>query len=94
MMVGVTNRQNIDTRARATSLAYGSNWVCNFFVALISPILLDASSSAAYFLFGGSTALATVVCYYYMVETKGKFFDEIERAFRKQKTTSSKAERV
>ncbi|KAI1180330.1 general substrate transporter [Nemania sp. FL0916] len=72
------------TRAQATSLAYGCNWVCNFFVALIAPILLDKSASAAYFLFGGSTALATVVSFFYMVETKGKSLDEIERAFRKR----------
>ncbi|KAI1361278.1 general substrate transporter [Xylaria arbuscula] len=82
------------TRARATSLAYGFNWVCNFFVALISPILLDKSSSAAYFLFGGSTALATVVSFLYMVETKGKSLDEIERAFKKQAVAGPKSVRL
>ncbi|KAJ3577581.1 hypothetical protein NPX13_g2981 [Xylaria arbuscula] len=87
-------RGSIDTRARATSLAYGFNWVCNFFVALISPILLDKSSSAAYFLFGGSTALATVVSFLYMVETKGKSLDEIERAFKKQTLAGPKAARL
>ncbi|KAI1308023.1 general substrate transporter, partial [Xylaria venustula] len=76
------------TRAQATSLAYGFNWVCNFFVAFISPILLDKSASAAYFLFGGSTALATVISFFYMVETKGKSLDEIERAFRRRTTAT------
>lgn len=69
------------TRAKATALAHGFNWVCNWFVAFICPILLDRSGSAAYFLFGGCCALTTVVCYLFMVETKGKSLDEIEKAF-------------
>jgi MFS family permease len=69
------------TRAQATSLAYGANWVCNFFVAFICPILLARSACGAYFLFGGCTALATIVSFLYMVETKGRSLDEIERAF-------------
>ncbi|KAH8589615.1 general substrate transporter [Bisporella sp. PMI_857] len=69
------------TRAKATALAHGFNWVCNWFVAFISPILLAKSSSGAYFLFGGCCALTTVVCYFFMIETKGKSLHEIERAF-------------
>ncbi|OQE46971.1 hypothetical protein PENCOP_c001G02019 [Penicillium coprophilum] len=70
------------TRAQATSLAYGANWVCNFFVAFVCPILLDKSVPSAYFLFGGCTAVATVVSFFYMVETKGKTLAEIEQAFK------------
>ncbi|KAJ5163397.1 uncharacterized protein N7500_005227 [Penicillium coprophilum] len=70
------------TRAQATSLAYGANWVCNFFVAFVCPILLDKSVPSAYFLFGGCTAVATVVSFFYMVETKGKSLAEIEQAFK------------
>ncbi|GAM34228.1 hypothetical protein TCE0_015f01672 [Talaromyces pinophilus] len=70
------------TRAQAISLAYGFNWVCNFFVAFISPILLAKSAPSAYFLFGGCTAIATVVSFFYMVETKGQSLAEIERVFR------------
>ncbi|KAI1323175.1 general substrate transporter [Xylariaceae sp. FL0255] len=62
----------------------GCNWVCNFFVALICPILLAKSASGAYFLFGGSTALATIVSFFYMIETKGKSLAEIEQAFKKR----------
>ncbi|KAI0401973.1 general substrate transporter [Xylaria palmicola] len=72
----------------------GCNWVCNFFVALISPILLDKSASAAYFLFGGSTALATVVSFFYMIETKGRSLDDIDRAFRKRTAASAGAARL
>ncbi|OCL10064.1 general substrate transporter, partial [Glonium stellatum] len=48
------------TRAKATALAHGCNWVCNFFVAFICPVLLAKSSFGLYFLFGGCTAVTTV----------------------------------
>ncbi|RAL05937.1 general substrate transporter, partial [Aspergillus ibericus CBS 121593] len=69
------------TRAKATALAYGFNWVCNWFVAFICPILLESINFGVYFLFGGCCALTTVVSFLFMVETKGKSLDEIERAF-------------
>ena len=73
------------TRAKATALAHGFNWICNWFVAFICPILLDKSSSAVYFLFGGCCALNTVVCFFFMIETKGRGLDEIERALNQER---------
>jgi MFS family permease len=73
------------TRAKATAIAHGFNWICNWFVAFIFPIILGKSSSAAYFLFGGCCALTTVVCFFFMIETKGKGLDEIERAFKQER---------
>lgn len=69
------------TRAKATAFAYGFNAVCNWFVAFISPVLLSKSTFAAYFLFGGCCALTTVICFFFMVETKGKSLDEIETTY-------------
>ncbi|KAE8151904.1 hypothetical protein BDV25DRAFT_171028 [Aspergillus avenaceus] len=71
------------TRASATCLAHGSNWVSNFFVALITPVLLAKSSCAAYFLFGACTLLTVVVCLFWMPETKGKSLEEVEKSFNK-----------
>lgn len=45
------------TRASATSLAHGGNWVANFLVALVTPVLLEPSSFGAYFLFRGPLAV-------------------------------------
>ncbi|KAF2466628.1 putative transporter [Lindgomyces ingoldianus] len=77
----VAESQPQRTRASATSLAHGSNWIANFLVALTTPILLDRSTFGAYFLFGGCTLLTAVVCLIWMPETKGKSLDEIEAAF-------------
>ena len=72
------------TRASATNLAHGSNWITNFLVALTTPVLLDRSSSAAYFLWGGCLLLTTAVCVIFMPETRGRSLDDIEAAFRKE----------
>lgn len=73
------------TRARATSLGYGMNWVCNFAVALICPVLLDKSDYLAYFLFGSITFVSIIICYIWMVETKGRSLDEIEADFQRRR---------
>lgn len=73
------------TRASATSLAHGSNWVTNFLVALTTPVLLAKSTYAVYFLFGGCTLFTISVCYLFMPETKGRSLEEIEEAFRARK---------
>jgi MFS family permease len=70
------------TRAAATGAAYMGNWISNFLVALITPILLSKSSFGAYFLFGGCSVTTAVVCAFFMPETKGRSLDEIEDAFK------------
>lgn len=78
----VAESQPQRTRASATNLAQGSNWITNFLVALTTPVLLEKSSFGAYFLFGGCTLLTAVVGFFLMPETKGKSLDEIEQAFK------------
>lgn len=73
--------QPLQTRAPATSLAQTSNWVVNFLVALTTPIFLAHSSFGVYFLFGGASFLAVLVCAVFMPETKGKTLEAIEEAF-------------
>lgn len=69
------------TRATAMGMAYVSYCVTNFLVALIVPIMLAATDSGAYFLFGGCLLITAVVCLLYMPETRGRGLDEIEESF-------------
>ena len=69
------------TRASATSIAHGSNWLTNFLVALVTPTLLAQTTYGAYFLFGACTLVTAVVCMVLMPETRGKSLDEIDGAF-------------
>ena len=70
------------TRASATSIAYGGNWISNFLVALITPTLLARTSYGAYFLFGGCSLLTAAVCFVFMPETRGLSLGEIDQAFK------------
>jgi hypothetical protein len=82
------------TRAAATSLAHGSNWVTNFLVALTTPILLAKSSFGVYFLFGGCTLITAFICAVSMPETRGKSLEEIEEAFKRRASGSEKFSRA
>lgn len=70
------------TRATATSIAHGGNWVANFLVALVTPPLLARSAYGAYFLFGGCALATALVCCFAMPETRGRSLDDIDAAFR------------
>lgn len=94
MRTSVAESQPQRTRASATSLAYGGNWVTNFLVALTTPILLARSTYAAYFLFGGCTLLTALVCFMFMPETMGLSLDQIEDVFRRQGTRSRRSLRT
>lgn len=53
----------------------------NFFVAFITPVLLGASASGIYFLFGGCAILTVIVCSIYMPETRGFSLEAIDERF-------------
>jgi MFS family permease len=79
------------TRASATTLAHSSNWVCNFTVALITPVLLAKSNFGVYILFGGCCVITVIVSILFMHETQGRSFKQIEEAF---KESSAKGNRL
>ncbi|GJC78244.1 high-affinity glucose transporter RGT2 [Colletotrichum liriopes] len=81
MKIYAAEIQPQQTRASATSIAHGANWLTNFTVALITPILLASSRYGAYFLFGGCTLLTAAICWFWMPETRGRTLSEIQRAF-------------
>ncbi|KAJ5765324.1 hypothetical protein N7520_004883 [Penicillium odoratum] len=70
-------------RAATATLAHSSNWLANFVVALVTPILLSKSSYGAYFLFGGCSLVTAGVASVFMHETKGRSLEEIEETFGK-----------
>ncbi|KAG6331931.1 hypothetical protein ID866_7157 [Astraeus odoratus] len=77
-------------RAKACALQQLANWMVNFTVALTAPTFLRASPSGPYFLFCAATLFTTIVCIFFMPETKGKRLEEIEELFEK-KTGSSES---
>ncbi|KAJ5953541.1 hypothetical protein N7454_000437 [Penicillium verhagenii] len=76
-------------RAATATLAHSSNWLANFVVALVTPILLAKSSYGAYFLFGGCSIATAGVAAVFMHETKGKSLEEIEETFKPKSAKKS-----
>ncbi|KAJ5263875.1 hypothetical protein N7478_011480 [Penicillium angulare] len=70
-------------RAATATLAHSSNWLANFVVALVTPILLSKSSYGAYFLFGGCSIATAAIAAVFMHETKGRSLEEIEATFKR-----------
>ncbi|KAI5923596.1 general substrate transporter [Camillea tinctor] len=76
------------TRAAANCAAQSLSFFTNWIVAILTPILLEASAFGAYFLFG-SLALGTVaVLAVYMPETRGRSLESIQEAFQRPAASS------
>ncbi|KAK1593905.1 hexose transporter [Colletotrichum navitas] len=77
------------TRSSASSLAQSANWLSNYVVALITPVLLSKSTFGAYFLFAGCSLVCTVVVAVVMVETRGHSLEAIEKRYSERKATAT-----
>lgn len=75
------------TRSSASSLGQSSNWLADYVVALITPVILAASPCAAYFFFAGMTLVATISIAVFMIETKGASLEAIEHAYVSKRTS-------
>ncbi|KAF4984796.1 hypothetical protein FZEAL_87 [Fusarium zealandicum] len=76
--------QPSNTRGAANCLAMGLSFLeklTNWLVAIVTPILLDKSAFAAYFLFGGLALGTTITLMAYMPETRGRSLESIQQAF-------------
>ncbi|RWA12675.1 hypothetical protein EKO27_g2413 [Xylaria grammica] len=79
------------TRSSAASLAQSSNWAANFLVALTTPVFIAASTFGAYYFFAFATLLCTVVCAFYMFETKGRTLESIEKRYSEKQALRNQA---
>lgn len=76
-----TEIQPTHVRAAANCVAQGLGFFTNWFVAMITPILLDKSAFSAYFLFGGLSLFTVAVLGACMPETRGRSLEDIQQAF-------------
>ncbi|KAI1328204.1 putative MFS sugar transporter [Xylariaceae sp. FL0255] len=88
--------QPSNTRAAANCVAQGLSFFTNWLVSLLAPILLEASSFAAYFLFGTLAFETVIVLAAYMPETRGRTLEDIQEAFHRPalSTLTSSLERI
>jgi len=68
-------------RAKGNSLSTAANWLGNFVVAMIAPVLFEYAKYWTFLLFGILNVVFLVPIYLWYPETKGKSLEEIEVLF-------------
>jgi len=73
----------IKTRAKANAVSTCTNWLWNFFVVMITPIMIDNIGWGTYLFFAIVNAFFLPVIYIYYPETRGRSLEEIDLIFAK-----------
>ncbi|KKY25055.1 putative hexose carrier protein [Phaeomoniella chlamydospora] len=73
----------IKTRAKANAVSTCANWLFNFVIVMITPIMTDAIPWGTYLIFGAINAGFFPIIYFFYPETKGRSLEEIDIIFAK-----------
>lgn len=73
----------IKTRAKANAVSTCSNWLFNFAVVMITPVMLDGIKWGTYLVFACINAGFFPIIYYFYPETKMRSLEEIDLIFAK-----------
>lgn len=68
-------------RAKGNSLSTASNWLGNFIVAMIAPVLFEYITFWTYILFAAFNIIFIPMVYFWFPETKGLSLEQIEMLF-------------
>jgi sugar porter (SP) family MFS transporter len=68
-------------RSKAISIATASNWLCNYIIGQVSPILINRITFGIYIIFAAFCFIMLVSVYFFFPETKGFSLEEIESVF-------------
>lgn len=71
------------TRAKANALSTCSNWLFNFTVVMITPVMIDSISWGTYLFFAAWNAVFIPIMYFFYPETAGRSLEEIDIIFAK-----------
>ncbi|SMQ52139.1 unnamed protein product [Zymoseptoria tritici ST99CH_3D1] len=73
----------LKTRAKANAVSTVSNWLWNFFIVMITPVLLNSISWGTYLFFAALNACFFPIIYFFYPETAGRTLEEIDMIFAK-----------
>ncbi|KAI8871288.1 general substrate transporter, partial [Ramicandelaber brevisporus] len=68
-------------RSKATSFTTASNWLFNFVIAQVAPIVMQAITWKFYLIFMAFNWLSLLVVWYFYPETKGRSLEEMDKVF-------------
>lgn len=73
----------LKTRAKANAVSTVSNWLWNFFIVMITPVLIDSIGWGTYLFFAALNAIFLPILYFFYPETAGRSLEEIDIIFAK-----------
>ncbi|KAF2730365.1 general substrate transporter [Polyplosphaeria fusca] len=73
----------IKTRAKANAISTSSNWLFNFTIVMITPVMLDNIGWATYLVFAVINASFFPIIYFFYPETKQRSLEEVDLIFAK-----------
>ncbi|KAI9322240.1 general substrate transporter [Dichotomocladium elegans] len=71
----------LNVRAKGTSLATAANWLMNFVISEICPIMLANITWGTYIFFGCCCMVMSLLVFLFYPETKGKSLEEMDAVF-------------
>ena len=71
------------TRAKANAVSTTQNWLWNFFIVMITPVLVENIGWGTYLFFAVLNALFLPILYFFYPETAGRSLEEIDVIFAK-----------
>lgn len=72
----------LSVRGKGVALSTASNWLNNFVIGLITPVMMDASSSTTFMVFSVASLLAYLWATFVVPETANVSLEEIDAVFR------------
>ncbi|KAG7897450.1 hypothetical protein KL907_005420 [Ogataea polymorpha] len=76
----------LQLRAKGNAIGTASNWVCNFVIAMITPIVIDKIAWKTYIIFTLTSGVAAIMFYFFCPETSNRSLGDIENNFLSQNT--------
>ncbi|KAF7197117.1 Sugar transporter STL1 [Pseudocercospora fuligena] len=73
----------LKTRAKANAVSTVSNWLWNFFIVMITPVLISNIGWGTYLFFAVLNAIFFPIIYFFYPETSGRSLEEIDLIFAK-----------
>ncbi|KAJ7915801.1 general substrate transporter, partial [Mycena leptocephala] len=71
----------LSMRGRGVALSTASNWVNNFFIGLITPVMMEVSAAGTFLTFATACFLAYLWATYSVPETAGVALEDMDRVF-------------
>ncbi|KAF8815983.1 general substrate transporter [Phlegmacium glaucopus] len=72
----------LSMRSKGVALSTASNWLNNFFIGLLTPVIIHLSASATFIIFSSACGLAYFWATYFVPETANVSLEEIDSLFK------------